>query len=88
MGQLASTATRLNQGLAAAAALEQGLTAAGAKNQALMVLIMGITAPAAIRIVGPALHWPFYARPPRVWGHRRRRAGIGKARGVIPRAWT
>ena len=29
-----------------------------------MVLIMGLTAPAAIRILGPALHWPFHARPP------------------------
>lgn len=29
-----------------------------------MVLIMGITAPAAVRILGPVLHWPFSLRPP------------------------
>ena len=31
-----------------------------------MVLIMGITAPASVRILGPALHWPF---PPRAARH-------------------
>lgn len=30
-----------------------------------LVLIMGITAPASVRILGPALHWPF---PPRAVG--------------------
>lgn len=29
-----------------------------------MVLIMGITAPAAVRILGPVLHWPFPSRTP------------------------
>ncbi len=29
-----------------------------------MVLIMGITAPAAVRMLGPVLHWPFPSRTP------------------------